>query len=222
MRDFFKPSYWKYRYIALYLIVYLVWFVLLERVCIAERYAPIYMPIDDKIPLLEGFVIPYVIWYPFMVLPGIYWFIKYPKDLSKYMWAIAIGFSLSMLICTVFPNMQQLRPTVFPRNNLFTRILEGLYRADTNTNVLPSVHVVGSMITAMAICDCARLKNRRYWPLKVFTCLIAACICVSIVFVKQHSLWDLIAALPVGLLPYVLVYKGFYKKLIFKKQLKDQ
>ena len=39
-----------------------------------------------------------------------------------------------------------IRPGVFPRDNLFTRAVGLLYRIDTPTNVLPSMHVFNAIL----------------------------------------------------------------------------
>jgi len=216
MKALKDPAWWKYRWISFYLPLYLLWFVLLER-NIVLNYTAIYMPLDDKIPFLEGFVIPYVLWYPFMILPGFYWLIKYPKDLSRYMWSVAVGFSLSMLICMIFPSGQDLRPAVLPRDNFFTRMVEHLYAIDTNTNVLPSVHVVGAGLVAMAACHCEALSGKKGIWTKILTIALAAVISVSILFVKQHSVWDLIAGVAVCVPAYWLVYRDGYKLFLPKR-----
>lgn len=59
---------------------------------------------------------------------------------------------------------------------------------DTNTNVFPSVHVVGSIGAAWAVWDCPSLRRRR-WPGVAATAL-AVLICLSTVLIKQHSLLD--------------------------------
>ena len=67
---------------------------------------------------------------------------------------IIITYSAAILIYMRFPNCQELRPLVFERDNILTRFMAGFYQFDTNTNVCPSVHVIGSA----AVMFCAR-----YW-----------------------------------------------------------
>ena len=99
----------------------------------------------------------------------------------------------------VFPNCQELRPAAFERDNVFTRILANYYQFDTNTNVCPSLHVIGSVAVW-----CASWHIRPFqtpvW--KIAFSLSAVLICVSTVFLKQHSIVDIFAAIPVCLLAY--------------------
>lgn len=86
--------------------------------------------------------------------------------------------------------------TQFPRDNLFTRLVALVYSQDTNTNVCPSLHVVGSMAVCFAAWNCRRLrKPLMQGAIWAFAFLVA----VSTVFVKQHSALDLILAVPFSL-----------------------
>ena len=60
----------KYVLLVLYLPIYLIWFALVERmVPSTEGCFVSYLPLDDKIPFLPGFILAYVLWYP---LCGVY------------------------------------------------------------------------------------------------------------------------------------------------------
>ena len=45
--------------------------------------------------------------------------------------------TIFLIISTLFPNGQNLRPMVFERDNIFVDMVRMLYRADTCTNVVP-------------------------------------------------------------------------------------
>jgi len=178
-------------WLLLYVPFYLTWFFLLERL-ITSDYWSCYLPIDDLIPFWEGFVVPYVLWYPFMIVMGLYLLLRDIPAFVRYMWFLIIGFTFCLLFYMIVPNGQDLRPETFPRDNLLVRLVRRLYGVDTNTNVFPSMHVVGSVAVAYAVFDSDRLRNG--W-LRAVTVLLAAVISVSILFVKQHSALDLIGAM---------------------------
>ena len=109
----------------------------------------------------------------------------------------------AMQIHILFPNGQELRPLVFERDNVFTRFLAGFYQFDTNTNVCPSIHVIGSV--AVMICAWhSKHFSSKGWRI-AFTAA-AVLISISTVFLKQHSILDVLAAIPVCLLAYYAVY----------------
>ena len=120
------------------------------------------------------------------------------------MWFIAIAYTTATLFCFLVPNGQDLRPSVMPRDNFLTRLVAGLYAIDTNTNVFPSVHVVGSIGAAWAIWDCRRLRSHRAlcWAVAV----LAVLICLSTLFIKQHACLDVLGGLVLSLAVGLLVY----------------
>ena len=86
-----------------------------------------------------------------------------------------------------------------------TDLVAALYRADTSTNVCPSLHVALSLGIASAW---LREKTVR-WIWRGSIVLLAVLICLSTVFIKQHSAVDFLAALPVcALAEWVAFYRN--------------
>ena len=192
-----KPSLWitirtfvkenPHVWLALLLPVYLALFFLVEWYVSPDKpYWSSYVPLDDKIPFLEGFVLPYCMWYPFLVAVGLYLMIKDGAGFRKYMAFIFIGFCSALVFCVLVPNGQDLRPDPVPRKNIFTWILSRIYAADTNTNVFPSMHVIGSIGGVIAVYRCKGLRKFR-----IPSAVLAFFISISTVFVKQHSVLDI-------------------------------
>lgn len=191
-------------WLALYWPLYGALFYLLERAYQPDEYHVMYTPLDDMIPFCEWFVIPYVFWFLFLI--GIHlWTARYNAPAFKRLMAfVALSHTCSLLIFFLFPTCQQLRPLVFPRQNLLTEVVDFFYRIDTSTNVCPSLHVVGSMAVWYAARDTA-LYARRPW--RVFFNVTTLLICLSTVFLKQHSVLDVAAGLVLSALVYRLVYR---------------
>lgn len=201
----------KHLLLVLLLPAYLVWFFLLEKAIGPDcDYWVSYIPLDDYIPFCEWFVIPYVLWYPFMAIVGMVALFKDVPAFKRYMWYWFSTFAISLIICMVFPNGQDLRPTEFARDNVLVDIVKILYASDTNTNVLPSMHVVGSIAAAVCVFDCKALKSVFY---KIGAVVLAALISISTVFIKQHSALDIFASIVVCIPTYLFIYKGGYDKL---------
>lgn len=198
----------RYLWYILVLPAFIICFFLLERFG-SENYWVSYIPLDDKIPFCEYFVLPYVLWYPFMFGTGLLLLIKDHDGFKRYMSFIGISFGLTLLFCAVFPNGQDLRPAEFPRENVFTRILAGLYATDDNQNVLPSMHVLGSCAAAAALCMSPKVKSR--W-LKAAAIALAVLISASTVLVKQHSVLDIFTAIPLAAVLFFVIYKPWRKQ----------
>lgn len=198
----------RYLWYILVLPAFLVCFILQERFGSGEYWAS-YIPLDDKIPFCEYFALPYVMWYPFMFGTGLFLLIRDHEGFKRYMTFIGIAFGITLLFCAVFPNGQDLRPAEFPRSNLFTAILGGLYSVDDNQNVLPSMHVLGSLAAAAGWYMSPAVKSR--W-IKSGTVILAVLISVSTVFVKQHSALDIFVALPIAVVLFIIIYKPKKRK----------
>ena len=175
----------------LFLPCYLGCFFLMERLVPSGcDYWVSHCALDDCIPFVDFFVVPYVLWYPFLLAVGLGLMRRDVPALRRYVRFLSAGFGCAMLFCVLFPNGQDLRPASFDRETVFTWLLARIYAADTNTNVLPSMHAIGCAAACAAVGRSAPLRR---WRLP---CLLAAgLICLSTVLVKQHSVLDVLAGL---------------------------
>lgn len=197
------PEFKHLKYLAFW-PVYGFLFLFVERLWVRGYYKPVYCPLDDKIPFCEYFLIPYLFWFVFLIGIQIYTLLYDTKSFEKFMKFIILTYSAAIIIYILLPNCQELRPVVFERNNLFTRFMEGFYQFDTNTNVCPSIHVIGS--AAVMFCGWkSKYLNTIGW--KTFFGIAAFLISISTVFLKQHSILDILAAIPICLIGYILVFR---------------
>ena len=198
----------QFRHLLLLLgwVGYFLLYLLTENLIPAERCTPVHMWLDDVIPFCEVFVIPYVFWYLLIVI-SLGYFLLYNVDSFKRLQIfIIVTQVVAMAIYILFPSRQDLRPTEFPRENFLTQIVAFLYNFDTNTGVCPSLHVAYSIgIASVWVKEKGVCKG---W--KAFVVASAAVICLSTMFVKQHSAVDFFAALPVCLLAETVVYGKDY------------
>lgn len=184
-------------------VFYFTAYFLTERLIPYENCTVIYSPLDDMIPFCEYFIVPYFLWY-FLVAGSLLFFmlfnIKSFKNLQKY---IIITQVVAMAVYVLFPNRQDLRPESFERDNVFTWLVGILYTCDTSTNVCPSLHVAYSVGIASVW-----LKEKGiHWGFKAFIVVFVIMICLSTVFLKQHSVVDGFAALIVCALAEWLVFR---------------
>ena len=188
--------------LTLYVPVDLALFFFAEAVVPTEGYWVSYLPLDDKIPFWEGGILFYDLWYPFLVGTGFFLLLRDKPAYRRFLYFIIISFTASIIFCILFPNGQNLRPEQFARDNLLTRLVGGIYAVDTNTNVFPSIHVIGACICAAAWFDSPSLRRFRWGA-----ALLAALICISTVWVKQHSVLDILGGLAVFLPLYMIIYR---------------
>lgn len=201
----------QYRHLLLLLgwVGYFIMYFLTERFIPAQICYPVYCFLDDLVPFCEWFVIPYVGWY-LLIIVSLLYFLLYNvdnfKNLQKY---IIITQIVAVIIYIVFPNRQDLRPADFPRNNLLSDLVGFIYANDTNTGVCPSLHVAYSLGIASAW-----LKEKSACKtVKTFVVVFVILVCMSVSFIKQHSVVDIFAAVLVCILAEVLVFgKNYWSK----------
>lgn len=177
-------------------------YFLTENLIPAESCRPMHCALDDAIPFCEYFLIPYVFWY-LMVAGSLLYFALYdPESFKKLMTYIIVTQVTAMAIYILWPSRQDLRPESFARDNLFTRGVAFLYSFDTSTNVCPSLHVAYSLgLVSVWLRDRSR---GRVW--KAFVVIAVILVCLSTAFIKQHSVLDAAAAVPVCLLAEFVAY----------------
>lgn len=181
---------------------YFIMFFLTENLIPAESCYPVHCALDDVIPFCEVFVIPYVGWYLLIIFSLVY-FLRYNVDSFKRLQTyIIVTQVVAVAIYILFPSRQDLRPEVFERDNILTRCVSLLYTLDTNTGVCPSLHVAYSLGIASV------WTKQKDVPglLKAFVVVAVVLICLSTMFIKQHSAVDFFVALPVCLLAEWIVY----------------
>ena len=167
------------------------WFCYLEKR--QTIHYLIHSPLDDYIPFVEYFIIPYLLWFVFLAVTGAYFFFTNRGDFYRLAAFLCSGMTIFLIVCTIFPNGLNLRPVTFPRENIFTDLVRMIYSMDTPTNVLPSIHVYNSIGAMAAIAHSTSLKKHR--GVQIGSYVLGILIIFSTVFLKQHSITDVIAAL---------------------------
>lgn len=179
-------------------------FMFVERFYNPSQWHPIYCPLDDMIPFNELFIIPYMLWFVYLVGAIAYTLLFNERAFRRMMYFIMLTYTCTIVFYFIYPNCQELRPAEFERDNLLTRFVADFYEFDTNTNVCPSIHVIGSVAALLAGFDTSRF-SKRIW--KVVSAVACFFISISTVFLKQHSVIDVIAAAALCAVGYVICYK---------------
>jgi len=187
-------------------IGYFALYFLTENLIPAETCYVMHSPLDDRIPFCEWFVLPYVGWYLLIVVSLLYFALYNVENFKRLQTYIIITQISAMVIYILFPNMQDLRPEVFPRDNFLTQCVAFLYAFDTNTNVCPSLHCAYSIGIASVWLQEKQASVLCKAGVVVFVILV----CLSTMFIKQHSILDFFAALPVCLLAELIVFRKQY------------
>lgn len=202
-----KKFYDRYRHaipLIVYGVIYLTWFCHLEKT-VTKQYTVIHMALDDVIPFCEVFVIPYFLWFAYIAAVVLYFFFKDKDDYYRTCVFLFTGMTVFLIISTLFPNGHHLRPYTMPRDNIFTRLVQFLYSTDTPTNLWPSIHVYNSLGAHFAIIKSRHFENRK--GVRIASFILASSIILSTMFIKQHSLFDVLTAFGLSAIMYLVVYR---------------
>ncbi len=205
MSEKVKELFYRYRHgwILSYLIIYQMWFIYVERT-VTRRFHIVHTAVDDYIPFVEIFIVPYLLWFGYVAIAIAWFFFKDVQDYYKLCIFLFVGMTVFLVISTIYPNGHYLRPRVFERDNIFISMVKGLYMIDTPTNLFPSIHVYNSIGVHLAVMHSEKLKERKWVRRGSFIMMLL--IIASTMFLKQHSVFDVVTGCVMALVMYTLVY----------------
>lgn len=188
----------------LYWLLYLPWFAYLERT-ITTGFRVIHVTLDDYIPFCEYFIVPYLLWFAYIAAGIVYFAIKNKQEYFNLCKILFFGMTIFLIVSTICPNGHLLRPTTFTRDNLFTDLVKMLYKADTATNLFPSIHVYNSVTLNAVIWHSENFKDNRL--IRYGSAILSTTIVLSTVFLKQHSAFDVVTGLILAAFTISYVYR---------------
>lgn len=206
---------YKHAWLLLYFCIYLPWFMYVEKK-VTSHFHVIHMKLDNKIPFVEYFIIPYLLWFIYISITVLYFLFTNKSEYYKLCAILFTGMTIFLIVSTIYPNGHFLRPYTFTRDNIFIDMVKMLYKTDTSTNIFPSIHVYNSICAHMAIRKNQKLKESRWIVNSSFILMVL--ICMSTVFLKQHSMFDVITAIIMFITIYPLVYAIDYSVLFNQRK----
>ncbi|MDW7656337.1 MAG: phosphatase PAP2 family protein [Bacillota bacterium] len=175
-----------------------------------ERAVILKFPIDDQIPFVRFFVLPYYAWFA-LVAAVFLWLVfdrRQNRRVYRHTTAIVLAMVLSTLIFLVYPTHVP-RPVITGQDWL-SRLVLMIYAADEPYNCFPSLHVAVAAIKGMTL---FRYGPRRIW-FRILTVLLVVLIMLSTVLIKQHYVPDLVGGLALALICDVISRRLFPDRII--------
>lgn len=184
------------------ILCYVFYFIVLRLPL--ERHV-VYVGVDDMIPFWEVFIIPYVIWYPFVWGPLFYFYIKDRESFLHFGLCLVIGMAIGTTTFILYPSMIDFQPQEFPRDNIFSYLVGLMYASDEPHNVLPSMHCYCAVAVWIGLWKSKSLGGKLW--VRITSAVIAILICLSTVLIKQHSFVDLVTGVILALIVGFVVYR---------------
>ncbi|MFZ7102721.1 MAG: PA-phosphatase [Peptococcaceae bacterium] len=182
--------------------VLLLFFFYCEKTVVAKY--KMHCVFDDGIPLIKWFIIPYELWYIYLAAGFLFLGLKSKKDFVALCVLLYAGHMISYFFYLLFPNGQDLRPVIIGKD-ILSNMIRHLYSIDTPTNVFPSLHVYDSII--VFITSKNYLQEHKKYGILAGSFVIMVMASISTVFVKQHSVLDILGGIALAIAVYYLFCK---------------
>ena len=101
------------------------------------------------------------------------------------------------------------------RDNFLIDMTKLIYYVDAGTNVCPSIHTYNSIGVWLALHKSERMEKHIWLRRGAF--LLSVTICLSTIFVKQHSILDVYVAMVLAAFMYFIVYVANYKNYFIRE-----
>ena len=193
----------------MYIVLYMILFYLVRYIKVEKYYYPS-ISLDFKIPYIKFFVVPYLSWLIWIPFIWLYTLFHNKKLFKKISYMLMISMTLYLILSFVCPTALSLRPTILDRNDIWCRLTLFLYSLSPETYVFPSLHVFHSLVIFYAIFQ-GKGKLVEYIWFKIFGFIWTILICLSTMFVKQHSIIDVIGG-TILFITIMICFKIYEKK----------
>ena len=166
--------------------------------------------LDTLIPFIPVFIVPYIIWYAFILGYLIYFWYKdisvYLKTLSVIVFGELVCFAIYFYFQTTVP-----RPDV-AGNGIMVDLVRMIYSHDQPYNAFPSIHV---LTTFAIILGNINIRNKHLFH-SVFVPVMGSLIIISTLFVKQHYILDMFGSMFLTSFIYGIVFELYELKIADK------
>lgn len=181
--------------------------------------------LDEITPFLKIFIMPYIVWYPYIFLIMVYICFKNKKVYYKILFCLDVGFIVSYVMFYFFQTTVP-RPEIL-QNDILSKLVQLIYASDKPFNCFPSLHVLTTyfVMKGLSMVD-IDVKFKRYAN------IVGVLIILSTIFIKQHVIMDVIFAILLGEIILTIVsgvfsegvdvwLKKLYSSLMMRKKLEN-
>ena len=160
--------------------------------------------LDRFIPFSKVFIVPYLLWFAYIIVVPVYLGLKSKIQFIQFSTFVVLGQLVCMLFYFIYPNGQNLRPDVMS-NDIFSRTILAIYKNNPFSYTAPSIHVLYSLAAYIGLMKSEPFNKKRIPSALSFIFMVISIL--STLFIKQHTVTDIIFGLLLSALLYVLVYK---------------
>ncbi|WP_427338935.1 phosphatase PAP2 family protein [Caloranaerobacter sp. DY30410] len=206
MTKFLKENKDRYKYVLLIIVLIMlkVLYLVINTLDMRKHHLMSYL--DNYVPFINWMVIPYVLWYFYIWGVLLYLLIKDKKLFVTHSLAVILGQTISLIIFLLYPTYV-IRPEVVG-SDIFSKLIILIYSNDNPVNAFPSIHVLQSVLTHVAILNIKDIKK----PIKIFSYVFSTMVILSTITIKQHYVIDVIGGYLLATICAKFVYEIFYRR----------
>ena len=168
--------------------------------------------LDDKIPFTPYFIWIYIFWYVMLLIVPYYTAKKSITSFYKYAATFIITTIIAGIIFIIFPNTV-VRADI-TGTDIASKLTKLIYSLDSpGINCLPSIHCLFSFLFIFSVLD---TKKRMPLSMKIIITILSILVVLSTLFIKQHVIYDAVAAFVIGCITWIIVDKTKIYLLIQK------
>lgn len=167
--------------------------------------------VDRDTPFIPAFSVPYLLWYPFLLLVFVLIVRKDKWEYYRTLLAFCTGLLLSNVIYLMFQTTVP-RPEV-ASTGFFDNLVMLVYKGDEPYNCFPSIHVMTSTLMILG-------SRALGWRMRVPIFLFASSIIASTLFIKQHVIADVFAG--ILLAKFVFWLAGYLVPIVRKRTMAEK
>ena len=154
---------------------------------------------DASLPMVCDFVYFYYLWYLMLILVPYIVYFKDKNNFYDYVKSLLMAILIGNIIFVVYPTIIERQPLIV--DDLSSFLVKFIYITDApNVNCLPSMHCVMCFLFIYYVSVDKNIKL--YY--KLLNLIVNILIILSTLFIKQHVIWDVYAALIVVMISIIL------------------
>ncbi len=163
-----------------------------------HRIHNVKLRIDDKISFLPWSVFFYCFWFPLIAVYPLVVYQTDPMYYCIYLMSMLLEVVISVLCYLIYPTSFT-RPV--PPNTFWGRFMKLIYHGSyRGLNCAPSLHCSSCFLVIWVSCACSGMEM---W-IRVLTIAVAVLIVLSTMTTKQHTIVDVLTAVPLFIVCRVL------------------
>ncbi|QIB26365.1 phosphatase PAP2 family protein [Caloranaerobacter azorensis] len=136
----------------------------------------------------------------------LYLLIKDKKLFITHSLAVILGQTICLIIFLLYPTYV-IRPEVVG-SDIFSKLVLLIYSNDNPVNAFPSVHVLQSVLTHIAILNIKNIKK----SVKISSYVFSTMVILSTITIKQHYVIDVAGGYLLAAICAKFVYEIFYQR----------